>query len=71
MLPRHPLLPSGVSFGPLVQEYRLPREVHYPLTEESNTRDHQNATRPLILFAAKLWVSPISPASRHTLIRTV
>ena len=36
VLPRHPLLPLRVSFEPLLQEYRLPLAVHFPLTEESN-----------------------------------
>ena len=71
VLPRHPLLPLGVSFGPLMYEYRLPPEVHFPLTEESNTGDDGNTTRPLILFAAQWSVSPIAPASHYTLIRTV
>ena len=30
---RHPLTPLGVSFGSLLQEYRLPLEAHFPLTE--------------------------------------
>ena len=71
LLARHPLLPLGVSFGPLLQEYRLPPEVHYPLTEESNTGNHQNTIRPLILFAAQWSVSPTAQASDHTIIRTV
>ena len=53
MYPRHPLLPLEGFFGPLLQEYRLPLEVHFPLTEGTNTGDHQNTTRALILFAAK------------------
>ena len=69
--PRHPLLPLRVSFEPLLLEYRLPPEVHFLLTEESNTGDHWNTTRPLIMFAAKLLLSPTAPASQRTLIRTV
>ena len=71
LYPRHPLLPLGVSFRPLLQEYRLPPEVHFPLTEGSNTEDHRNTTRPLILFTAEWSVSPITAASHHTLIRAV
>ena len=69
--PRHPWLPLRASLGPLLQEYRLPPEVHFPLTEGNNTGDHQNTTRPLILFATPWSVSPIAPASHHTSIRTV
>ena len=61
----------GSLLGPLLQEYRLPPEVHFPLTEGSNTGDHRNTSRPLILFAAQWSVSPIAPACHHTLIRTV
>ena len=61
-----PLL--GASFGPLLEEYRLPPEVHFLLTEESNPGHHQNTTRPLILFAAELSVSPIAPASDAAII---
>ena len=68
---RHPLLPLRVSFGPLLQEYRLPPQVHFPLTEESNTGDHRSTTRPLILFVAQWSVSSFAPASHHTLIGTV
>ena len=60
--PRHPLLPFGVFFRPLLQEYRLPPEVHFPLTQETNTRDHLNTTRPLIMFAAQRSVTPTAPA---------
>ena len=69
--PRHPPLPLEVSFGALLQEYWLPPEVHFPVTEGSNTGDHRNTTRPLILFAAQWSVSPIAPASHHTLICTL
>ena len=51
--------PAGVS---------APSQVHFPLTEKSNTGDHQNTTRPLILFAAQWSVSPIAPASHHAII---
>ena len=66
--PRHPLLQLGVFFGLFLQEYRLPPEVHFPLTEESNTGDHRNTTRPLILFAAQSQVSPIAPISHGAII---
>ena len=53
VLPRHALLLLGGSSGPLLQEYRLPLEVHFPPTEENNTGHHPNTTRPLIMFAAQ------------------
>ena len=65
---RHPLLPLGVSFRPLLPEYRRPPEVHFSLTEESNLGDHRNTTRLLILVAAKWSVSPIAPASHRAVI---
>ena len=37
-----------------------------PHQGRSNTEDHRNTTRPLILFAAQLSVRPIAPASHHT-----
>ena len=66
-----PKFPLGGSFGPLLQEYRLPPEVCFPLTEESNTGDHRNTTRPLIFSAAQWSVSPIAPASHNTLVCTL
>ena len=60
--------PVGNLLGPLLQEYRLLLEVHFPLTEEKNTWDDQNTTRPLILFAALWLVSPIAPASHPAII---
>ena len=66
MFPRRPPLPLGVSFGPLLHEYRFFPEVHFPLTEESNTPHHQNTTRPLTLFAAQWSVSPTAQASSCT-----
>ena len=68
--PGHPLLPLTGSFGPLLQEYRLPPEVHFPLTKREATLSILG-TPPLILFAAQWSVSPIGPASNHTLIRAV
>ena len=68
MYPKHPFPPLEVSFGPLLQDYRLPPEVHFPHTEESNTGDHQNTTRPLTLVAAQWSVSPIAPASHRPII---
>ena len=67
-IPQTSLLSFGVSFGPLLQEHRLSLEVHFPLTEESNTGDHLNTTRPLILFAAQWSVSPIAQASPRAII---
>ena len=65
--PTHPLLPLGVSFGPLLQEYWPPLEVHFPLHQgTSNPEDNRNTTRPLILFAAQWLVRGIAPASHHT-----
>ena len=58
-----PLLSFGVFFRPFLQEYRLPPEVYFPLNEESNSGDHRNTTRPLIIFAALWWLSPTNPAS--------
>ena len=69
--PTHPLLPLGVSFGPLLQEYRVPPEVHFPLTEGSNSEDHQNTITPLIFFAAQWSVSPTAQATHQTLICAV
>ena len=66
--PKHSFLLLRVSFGPLLQEYRVFPEVRFPLTEESNTGDHRNTTRPLILFAAQWSVSPIAPAFKYTFI---
>ena len=66
--PRQPLLPLGISFGPLLQECRIPPEVHFSLTKDSNTGDHRNTTRPLILFAAQWSVRPIAPASHRAII---
>ena len=43
-----------------------PRSTLPPHGERSNTEDRQNTTRPLILFAARLSVRPIAPASHHT-----
>ena len=37
MYPRHPLLPLAVSFGPPLQEYWLPPEVHFPRTKGEAT----------------------------------
>ena len=33
VLPGLPLLPFGVSFGPLLQQYRLPLEAHFPVAK--------------------------------------
>ena len=66
--PTHPLLRLRVTFWPLMQEYRLRLEVHFPFTEESNTADHQNTTRPLTLFAAEWSVSPIALAFDRAII---
>ena len=38
MYRRHQLLPLGVSFGPLLQEYRLPPEVNCPSTRKATLR---------------------------------
>ena len=62
--PRHLLLPLGVSFGPLLQNYWLPPEPHLPCTKGGATL--RILTRPLILFAAQWSVRPIAPASNHT-----
>ena len=70
-LARHPFFLLGVSYGPLLQEYRLPQEVHFPLTEESNIWDQRNATSPLIMFAGQWSVSSTAPASHPTLICTM
>ena len=37
MYPRHPLLPLAVSFRPLLQEYWLPPDVHFPRTKGEAT----------------------------------
>ena len=71
VLPGRPLLPSGVSSGPLLQECMLLPEVHFPLTEESNIGDHRNTTNPLIMFAAQWSVSPTAQASPPTLLCSV
>ena len=68
--PKHPHLPWGVSFGPLLQEYWLPPGgTLAPHQGRSNTEDRWNTTRPLILFAAQWSVRPIAPASHHTFSR--
>ena len=41
VLPRHPLLPLKVSFGPPLQEYSLPTEIHFLLSEKGNTWHHR------------------------------
>ena len=37
MYPRHPVPPLAVSFGPLLQDYWLPPEVHFPGTKGEAT----------------------------------
>ena len=63
--------PFKVSFGPLLQEYRLLPGVHFPLTEKNNTGDHWNTTRPLVMLAAEWTVSTRARASYHSIIRTL
>ena len=70
LYPIHPLLSLGVSFGPPLQEYLSPQEVHSPRAKGDATSSLET-TRPLMLFAAQWSAGPFAPASHHTLIRAV
>ena len=67
---------SPPPFGSLLQATPAgllapPGGIFPPHHKRSNTEDHRNTTRPLILFAAQRSVSPIVPASQDTLICAV
>ena len=59
--PAESLLPATVA-GVLPP----PGGTRPPHQGRSNTEDHRNTTRPLILFAAQWSVRPNAPASEHT-----
>ena len=66
-----PHIPSSRWEPPLGHHCRSiapPAEVPFPLTEESDTGDHRNTIRPLILFVAQWSVSPTAPASHRAIM---
>ena len=58
----------AVSFRPLLEEYWLPPEVHFPPAEESNLGGDQNTTGPLIGSGVQWSVSPTTAATHGAII---